>query len=216
MRHNYPRSILIGCLLPVVFLTLAACSFKLPGAGEPPKIYQLEPDFTFSQSLKPVDWTILVDQPVASSGIASGRIALRRKSNAIEYYRGAVWSDPVPKMIQGLLVEAFEASGKTAGAGRATAGLGGTYLLKGDVRDFQANYLDKTGNLLPDGSAPAVDFRFSARLIKQPEREIVASKTFVVRVRADGTSMIDIVRAFEKATGEMSSQVVNWSISLGQ
>lgn len=216
MKHNYPRSILIGCLLSVALMGLTGCSFKLPGAGDPPKIYQLEPGFTFSRTIKPVDWTILVDQPVVSSGIASGRIALRRESNAIEYYRGAVWSDPVPKMIQGLLVEAFEASGKTAGAGRATAGLGGTYLLKGDVRDFQANYLDENGNLLPDGSSPAVDVRFSARLIKQPEREIVASKTFVVRVRAEGTSMLDVVRAFEKATGEMSSQVVNWSISLGQ
>ena len=57
---------------------LTSCALKLPGSGEPPRVYVLTPESTFDDALPTVTWQLLVEAPQAAAGIASARIALRR------------------------------------------------------------------------------------------------------------------------------------------
>jgi cholesterol transport system auxiliary component len=54
--------------------------------------------------------------------------------------------------------------------------------------------------------------RVNAKIIRQPKRQIVASRTFERKIRADSTVMRDVVRAFDKALGKVLKRVVEWTL----
>jgi len=58
----------------------------------------------------------------------------------MDYYANSQWTDRVPLLLQSLLVEAFEKSGRIAAVGRETAGIRADYVLETEIRDFEAYY----------------------------------------------------------------------------
>lgn len=205
---------LIGGLLSVTALT--ACSVALPGSGVPPRIFVLSPKSTFEDDVPSVDWQLLVETPSASSGISSSRIALRRSSIELEYFGRAAWTDSAPKMVQTLMIESFENSGHIISVGRQAIGLQSDYILKTDLREFQAEYLDESGVPMPEGSAPFIRIRLNAKLVKMPDRKIVASRTTEYILKAPGPSMNEIVAGFDAALGKILKRVVSWSLIEGE
>lgn len=195
---------------------LAACAVQLPGAGQPPRIYVLSPKSTFPDEVPVVDWQLLVDTPLAAAGIAGSRIALRRKALELQYFARASWTDSAPKMIQRLLIESFENSNKIVSVGRQAIGLRSDFVLKTDLREFQAEYTDETGAPLPDGAPPNIHIRLNAKLVRMPHRTIVASRTTRYYLPAPGTEMDDIVRGFDSALGKTLKRVISWTLIEGK
>ena len=56
--------------------------------------------------------------PTASESLDTDRIALTRGRTRFDYYADSIWTDRVPVLLQGLLVEAFENDGHIAEVGR--------------------------------------------------------------------------------------------------
>jgi cholesterol transport system auxiliary component len=195
---------------------LAGCALKLPGSGDPARIYVLTPKSTFNDDLPEVSWQLLVEAPQAAAGISSARIALRRSPIEIEYFARAAWTDSAPKMIQTLLIESYENSGKIISVGRQAIGLRSDFILKTDLREFQAEYVDEHGVPLPEGTPPNIRIRMNAKLVKMPKRVIAGSKTFEYVVPAPGSSMVEIVRGFDEVLGKILKRMVVWSLEEGQ
>jgi cholesterol transport system auxiliary component len=192
----------------LVLLALGGCGGILPNSGPPPSLFTLTPKTTFSASLQPVSWQLVVEEPVAAGGLDSTRIAIQPSPVEIKYYAEARWSERAPKMVQTLLVESFENSGRIVAVGRQAAGLRSDYNLKSELREFQAE-------LANGETVPTVRVKLSLRLVRYPRQEIVASRNFEQAVRAKSGGMQDVILAFDDALGTVLRRTVEWSLTLG-
>jgi cholesterol transport system auxiliary component len=197
-------------------LGLTACSVQLPGSGEPPRVFVLTPKSTFDDDLPNVEWQLLVEEPMAAAGISSARIALRRSLIELQYFARSAWTDSAPAMIQTLMIESFENTNRIISVGRQAIGLRSDYILKTDLREFQAEYVDAEGNELPEGAAPFIRIRMNAKLVAMPDRKIVASRTEEYVMAAPGPGMLDIVKGFDDALGKILKRLVSWTLREGE
>ena len=187
---------------------LGACGLDLPGQGPPPRLFRLTPKNTFAPDLPTVDWQLIIEQLLAPTGLNTGRIALHRRAVELEYYARANWTDRAPAMIQTLVVESFENSGKILAVGRESLGLRADFVLKLELREFQAEYGD-TGQ-------PEAHVRINAKLVRMPQRAIIGSRRFEARVPASADNMDDIVVAFDDALGKALKNLVGWTLTTGE
>ena len=52
----------------------------------------------------------------------------------------------------------------------------------------------------------------NAKIIAQPRREIIASRTFEAVVPASSTEMDKVIRAFDAALGRVLKGIVEWAL----
>jgi len=183
--------------------SLASCA--LPGGGEAPQLYVLTPKSTFDPALPQVDWQLVVERPVAAAGLNSQRIALQRSAVTLDYFARANWTDAAPQLIQSLLIESFENTGKIRAVTREATQLRPDYVLQTELREFQAEYGAA-------GQAPVARVRLNAKLIRVPERVIVGSHTVERTVPAAKPDMENIILAFDEALGKVMRQIVEWAL----
>mgnify|MGYP001189811305 FL=1 len=205
MKKRNLLPLVLWAVTAVAVLSQAGCA-GLPGMGTPARLYMLSPKSTFSEKIPVVKWQLVVELPVAPSGLATPSIALTRDPIQLQYYADARWAERAPQMVQTLIVESFENSGKIIAIGRQAIGLRSDFNLKSDLREFQAEYRKGL-------STPTAHVKINAKLIKQPRRQIIASKAFEARVEADSGSMGDIVRAFDAALGKVLRRIVEWTLT---
>jgi cholesterol transport system auxiliary component len=191
-------------LLGVLFL--AGCS--LPGFSPPPQLFTLTPKNTFNDGLPTTTDQILIETPVAAAGLDTGRIALSRSATTLDYFAGVSWTDRAPAMVQTLMVESFENSGRAVSVGRDTIGLRADYVLKSELREFQAEY---TG--ADDPNPPRIHVRINAKLVAMPRRNIEGGKTFEALELARGTGFEDIIAAYDDTLGKVLRRLVEWSLT---
>lgn len=206
MRRRRARPILavaLGLALPL------GCDTPIfPGTSTPPRLFVLTPKSTYPQDLPAVDWQLTVDVPIAQAGLNTQRIAVRRNPVSLEYWARANWIDTAPIMVQTLLVESFENSGRIVSVGRQSIALRPDYVLITELREFQAEYFD-------DGP-PQVRVRLNAKLVQMPERVIIGATTAErlarARVGRGRSELHAVVDAFDEALGKVLKQVVIWTL----
>ena len=140
------RALIASALMLPLALTLAGCELAVPGQGPPPALYRLTPKSTFSEGLPVVDWQLILEAPVADAGLSTTRVALQMSPTQLEYYALASWTDRAPLMVQTLMVESFENSRHIVAVGRESVGLRADYILKSELREFQAEYFHRGGD----------------------------------------------------------------------
>ena len=195
-------------LLAAAALAPAGCTSLLPGGGAPPKLYTLTAPTDFSEKRPRVAWQLLVDAPAAAAALDTERIALSRSAISIDYFADAAWTDRAPLMIQALLVQAFENSGRITAVARESLALRADYLLRSDLRHFEAEYAG-------DGP-PTAHIQIAAGLVKMPERAIIAQRVIGARMRAARNDMPTIVDAFNDAFHQAARQIVDWALAAGR
>ena len=189
-------------------VALSGCEGLVPTLGGPPaNLYTLTPKNTFAKELRRVRWQLVVDEPLASGGLNIDRIALRHSPTELKYFAGARWTERAPRMVQTLMVESFENSGAIVAVGRKAIGLRSDYNLITELREFQAEYFESDG-------VPTVRVRLNAKLVKQPRRAIVASRTFESTIKSEGKAMRNVIRAFDQALGKVLRHTVEWTIKM--
>ena len=201
-------------------LLLSGCVEFPAVKEEPPRLYVLTPKSTYPENLKPVKWQLLVEAPVSPAGLNTARIALQDSPIELRYFFKANWTDFAPKMVQALIIESFENSGRIVSVGREQIGLASDFILKTELREFQAEY----DSPLPDGAkvlgpgdpAPWARVRINAKLVKMPQREIIATKTVERRIRANANTMAEIIAAFDEALGKTLKTIVVWTLETGE
>ncbi len=185
-------------------LGLSACTGLMPGSGPAPDLYTLSPKSSFDTALPEVSWQLVVEVPFASGGLATQSIALRSNALEMRYFAGARWIERAPRLVQTLLVESFENTGRIVAVGRA-ADLRSDFNLKSELREFQAEYES-------EAAPPLIRVRLNAKIVQQPQREIIASENFEATARAAGTNMAGIITAFDEAFGKVLRRVVEWTL----
>jgi cholesterol transport system auxiliary component len=190
--------------LLVAFL-VGGCADVLPGRGPLPHLYVLSPKTTFAPDLPAVRWQLAIEEPIASSGLDTQQIALANHPLETQYFAQARWTERAPQMVQTLMVETFENSGRILAVGRQALTIRADYQLQTDLREFQAEYFN-------GAKTPVAHVRLNAKLVKHPRREIVASRTFEERIPATSNEMLAIVAAFDDALGRVLKRLVEWTL----
>jgi cholesterol transport system auxiliary component len=191
-------------LLSVLLLAPSSCGSLLPTGGTPPKLYTLTPatDFVTGPAIRS---QLLVDVPVSAAALDTERIALSRSAITIDYYAEAAWTDRAPLMIQSLLVQTFENSGRITAIGRESLALRADYVLRPELRHFEAEY--------HDAGAPSAHVAISIKLVKMPDRAIVAQRNFDATAPAPANQMAAIVESLDKALHDAMRQIVDWTLT---
>ena len=202
MKSGNVKSAIVAMLL----LILTGCStISISGEKGATNLYNLTPKSTFTD-LPHVDWKLAVAEPVATAGLDSKRIALHPNPTEVKYFADASWTERAPQMIQTLLLESFTHSDDITLVGRDAVSLRPDYILKSELREFQAEYFH--------GSAePLIRVRLNATLIDQSRQEIVATESFEAAVASTGTDMSSIILAFDMALGKVMRRTVEWTLT---
>lgn len=196
-----------GVLAGVASLSLASCSGNLIGPPSPsPQIYVLNPKFGPIAEAPNVPWQLVIASPNVPASLDTSRIALARAPNTMDYYANSEWTDRTPALLQSLLVQAFEASGRIAAVGRESAGIRADYVLETELRNFEAFYA------VPD-TAPVVRVAIMAKLLNPMSRDVAASMESHNEAQAAANTMASITAAFTQATGATVQAIVAWALS---
>ena len=123
-------------------------------------------------------------------------------------------------MVQTLMVEFFENSKKILAVGREQIGLRSDFVLKNELREFQAEYKQSLAQDVPTLSGasctPVMRVRINAKLVKMPRREIVASQTFEGKIKAERNSMKAIIGAFDRSIRKVLQSIVVGTLKTGE
>ena len=187
---------------------LGGCSLPSLGSGPPPDLYVLSPKSTFSDDIPAVAWQLVVEEPSTAKGIDTDRIAIAPQPLEVKYFGGARWADRAPRMVQQLLIQSFENTKKIVSVGRQSIGLRSDFVLKTELREFQA---EKT----PEGGT-VVRVRVNLKLVRPVLGQIIASESFESVKPAASESIPDIVQSFDDAVGAVLKRAVAWTLKAGE
>jgi cholesterol transport system auxiliary component len=193
------------------FLSLTGASLLVAGCSDllgqkPPQLYMLPSKHTYDTDLPTVHWQLVVAEPVAPESLDTARIALSHSATKLDYFADSAWTDRAPVMIQGLLIESFENTGKIIAVGRIASDLRADYLLQTELRDFEARYYGGTDE------PPKIYVRIEAKLVKMPDREIIGNRNFVQEMAAARNDIGSIIAAFDDALGSAMKHLVEWTL----
>ena len=209
-KHSATRRAALRVLSGGPIFALCACEgvIELPGEGPPPRLFRLTPKSTFSDTLPDVGWQLVVEVPTASAGLNTTRIAILRDAIEFDFYASANWDNRAPQMVQSLIVESFENSGHIVAVGRESLGLRSDFVLKTELRDFQAEFAA--------GGPPVVNVELVVRIVQMPQREIIGYQRVDRLLPSTSDHLEDIAAAFDEALGKVFKRLVEWVLVTGE
>lgn len=190
--------------LCVVVTLLAACSV-LP-AREPVQIWQPEEGVAATAGTLAADFSLQVDTPNTSGPLDGTGIVVMPEPGQVSTYKGARWSESPALLVRHRLVDAFMAA-KLQAVTTDDDRFASDYTLSGDLRAFQSEY---------QSGSPVVVVRFDAQLRRSGSRNLLATRSFVIKQDPSGVDVPQIVAAFGAADDALAQQVVAWTIDVAQ
>jgi cholesterol transport system auxiliary component len=187
--------------------------FALAGCGlipekEPLALYSPAAKVAPDPAWPSVQWQLQIPRPLASELVDSPRIVVRPAPGELQVYKGAVWAEPAPDLVQDAVLHAFEDSGRIGGVARRGSGISGDYELLLDLRRFESDYAG--------GAAPRAEVEITAKLIANRSNMVVANRTFRQSAQAGGTAVGSVAQAFDGALSAVVADIVGWTLVEGQ
>lgn len=187
----------------VLLLSLGACALANVADGPAPRLFTLTAAHPAPASGAATGAQIIVGELSAPAVIDTARIVQQASANELKYYADARWADRAPRLIQNLMVESLENSGRFASVTARDADLRGNYELVGDIRQFAVD--------VSDASAPAVRIELYVRLVRDDERTILAAKSFSATVPVVGSGIVPIVAAYDAGLRQTLGDIAVWA-----
>jgi cholesterol transport system auxiliary component len=199
------RTLRRAALVAFSAAALSACGSLLGPTEAPPQIYILKPQFGPVNNAPATTWQIAVPAPNVPDALDTKRIALQR-GQTMDYYANAAWTDQTGDLIQDMLVEGLEKSGKVKAVGPTSGGVRADLLVVTEVRDFTAHYSSENG-------VPDVVVDIVAKLITSNRHDVVAMFDARREVQASANSIPAVVQAFNQASGQAVQDIVGWTLN---
>lgn len=192
----------------VLTLTLPGCAglATINAAVTPADLYELTPKSTFDPDLPSISVQVVVEEPTAGGGLNTDRIAVKPNPYLLQYFPQSRWVERAPLMVQTLLVESIENTGRVRAVGRRAIGITSDYTILTDLREFQAL---ETGG---DQGTLVAEVRLNMKIIEEPRGIIIASASFGAEEPAASKDMIDVAAAFDAALGRSMRESVEWAV----
>jgi cholesterol transport system auxiliary component len=196
---------LLGPILLALALTGCSASNLLGPSGSPPKIYTLSAPKEVESSAPQANWQLLIAMPGAGANLNSTRIAIIPAPSRMDYYADVTWADRPPAMLQELLLQSFDRSGRIAAVQKQSGGFKSDFLLTSEIEDFEVDNA---------AAEPGAHIRVAARLVRSRDRAIVAARNFEATVPS-GNSFDGAIAAFDSGLQSVLPQIVDWTLTQG-
>jgi len=197
------RHLLAGLIAGSVGQSVTGCGL----IGPPPRQFTLTPVADFPRELPPVKWSLVVDEPAAARQIDTSRIALMSGTFQVEYYADVEWTDSAPAMVQLLLVQSFQNTGRLPVVAPSRQTLATDLLLLSNLQKFQVEN-DASGT-------PQATVVFEATLLRMPRRTPVATARFEKATPVGSKSIETVTADFDASLGDVMRRVVDWTFQQG-
>jgi cholesterol transport system auxiliary component len=193
------RIVLIGA---VISFALGGCTTSIFDSEAPiPMSYVLRSASPGTNSVVHTAVDITIDRPDTAPGLDSDRIGVLR-GHQLDFYRAVKWGSPAPEVMQVLLVDSLQDQHIFRSVTREESRIASDYVLDVQLRDFQSEYTE--GSAIPTIHVGAV-----VRLVRVPDRKLVATMIADSRVQAAEDRMAAVATAFEKAGNAVALDVLN-------
>lgn len=193
--------------LAVALATLAGCSL-LGGKKDAPTLYAPQPAARADAAWPAVDWQLVVSAVQVAQPFDTTRIAVRPSPAELQVYKGAQWAQRPGEMLERAVLRVLEDSGKLPAAARAGSGVNADYRLVLDLRRFESDYAGR--------ATPNATIEVNAKLLHAQDADVVANRTFLLAEPAAGTSVPEVVDAFERGLGRVSHDIAGWVLTSGR
>ena len=201
---------LLNSLLAMMLCTSLAGCISLISEPDPITVYSLRvKPLSDSVTMPKVPWSLTVIRPNTTSILDSNRIAVRPEANVLQVYKGANWSDPLPDLLQSVIVEAFEDSGAITTVSRQNSGVPAEVALLIDIRQFEAVY--EAG-----AKTPVVVLQLHAKVLEYPSNRVIAVRNFNARIPAASKEIPDVVQAFDLGMNTLTVDIMSWTFANGR
>ncbi len=190
-------------------LALSACGGNMLGLGPPEagQIYLVAPKFAGAPAGgEKVKWALAILRPDAAAGLDTDRVALTQPDGTMDYYAKAGYPDRLPAIVQQVLLDGFEASGRIDAVAPEQDALHADYDLAIELKDFAAHYSQPNG-------IPTATVSITVKLSTAHGRDIVGSFSTTQTGTASANSAGAATQALQQALGAAASQIVNWTLN---
>jgi cholesterol transport system auxiliary component len=147
---------------------------------------------------------LVVELPTAGGALGTDRILIKPTPLQAQYLPDARWSDPVPALVQTLLVGSLLNRGSFRLVSRVGAGLMPDYTLMTEIQTFQAEFAGA------DGATAQVRIAMRMTLIREADRAIAAIRPVAAAVPTASDSTLALVEGFDSAMQMALSEIVGW------
>lgn len=187
-------------------LVLAGACASLTGSKESFTVYSPRYEAPSRSEGRAVEWQLAIDTPLASDALDTSRMLVMPTPGALETYKDGRWADTAPLMLRGLLIEAFQETGRIAGVGALTSAIHADYTMTIDLYDFEVQYRD---------GAPHAVIRLNAQLNDSSINRVRAAKTFEADEPVAGATAADAAAAYDRTVDTLLAAIVRWTIEQG-
>jgi len=204
VRRTNRRRILAGLMMGSLTPVVSACVL---GGGPPPRQFTLTPVSNFPRGIAAVKWSLVVDEPTAARQIDTSRIALMNGPFRVEYYADVEWTDNAPAMVQLLLIQSFQNTGRLPVVAPSRQTLSTDFLLLSNLRKF---YVENDASGTPQATVV-----LETTLLRMPRRTPVATARFEKATPVSSKSTETVTAAFDASLGDVMRRVVDWTLQQG-
>lgn len=158
---------------------------------------------------RPLERDLIVEIPSASGALDTDRIMIRPHPLQAQYLPRSRWSDSTPVMLQTLMLRSIENSNALRYVGRRPLAGSGDFALISELTDFQAELDEETDTAV-------IRMRLNARIVRESDASIVASRAFTSSASAPSLETLDLVGSFNDAAEPLLTDLTGWvMVSLG-
>ena len=172
---------------------------------ESPKLYHLRAldiPLKVEQSIPEVSWQLTVEEPSSDVRLDTDLVIVDGNYMEVTHVQNIRWVDRLPLLVQQLLLDLFEKSGKIRGVGSPVEGLDSKYILLTDLKSFELT-------LTP----PCVKIRLAVKLMRVKDREIIGANIFETSIPISDESLKNVMEAFSQGINQLGQEIVFWTLT---
>ncbi len=194
---------MIRILLAAAVAAVSLTGCALLSSPEPVQLYRFGEvgGASAGAATAPVDVRL---RTVEFAEAARGDRLLGITGSEAAYIGGARWVSPARQLYNAALEGAFDRQARAVRLIGRRELTPVTRVLDVDVRSFETRYAFA-------GGVPDVVVTARARLLRFPERTVLAEQTFTVSQPATENRLSAIVAAYDVATRDLNTQIVGWT-----
>jgi len=187
-------------LLTAGMCLLTACSGLLQNRMPEADVYQLAPT-TLPVGAVTHDVVLRVARPSARAGLDSDHWVVTLADQRRDVYASARWAAPLPRMAEGLLMDALRSTALARAVVPDHSPFQGRYLLQTDITEFTADYTAGNG-------PPTVHVTLSGELGIPSEHRLLSTVSGRGSARAAADRRRDVMAAYQSAWDQAVAQWV--------
>ena len=192
------RALITATTVALSGVVLGGC---LGSNVSPPATYDLvAPKVMTLTAPRAAKFQLVINEPAAVRSLENDRILVRSGSR-VAYYKGAAWTDRLPRLMQARMVEAFQNTGLVRAVGSRSDRLDADYELSTQVQAFQVE--------VNKGQAEA-HANLYVKVIDGDNGRMVASRGFEARVSTSEKDVDQMVVSLNQAFDQVLREVVPW------